>query len=77
MTIAASFSDLPAGAETAAASLLVAGILLFDLGLIVNWLQRVEDAFEEASLGNKISTAGTPLVLVGTGIFLFGVLMAV
>lgn len=76
LTIPMDFSNLPAGVETAVAALLVGGIVLFDLGLVVNWLQRVEDAFEEASLGNKISTAGTPPILIGTGILLFGVLVA-
>jgi hypothetical protein len=48
--------------------------VLFDLGLVLNWLQNVEDAFAEKSLGNKVSTIGTPLLLVGTGIVIFGVI---
>lgn len=76
LTAAVGFSELPGGVETAAAGLLVGGIALFDLGLVLNWLQQVEDAFDEASLGNKISTVGTPFVLIGTGILLFGVLVA-
>lgn len=76
LTIAVGFSDLSVRAATTAASLLVGGVVLFDLGLVVNWLQGVEDAFREKSLGNKISTAGTPLVLIGTGILFYGVLVA-
>lgn len=76
LTVAISFSTLSMGIETIAALLLVGGIALFDLGLIVNWLQGVEDAFAENSLGNKISTVGTPLVLIGTGIMLYGVVAA-
>lgn len=75
LTIAVSFSNLSTVAETTAALLLVGGVVLFDLGLAANWLQGVEDAFEERSLGNKISAAGTPLVLVGTGILLYGVIV--
>lgn len=73
LTIAVDVSPLPPGVETAAASLLVGGVVLFDLGLAFNWLQRVQDAFAEKSLGNKVSALGTPLVLVGTGIVFFGV----
>lgn len=76
LTIAAGFADLSIGAATTAASLLVGGVVLFDLGLVVNWLQGVEDAFGEKSLGNRISTVGTPLVLAGTGILFYGVLVA-
>lgn len=76
LTIAVDFSTLPSVAETAAASLLLGGIALFDLGLALNWLQGVEDAFEEESLGNKVSGLGTPLVLIGAGILLFGVVAA-
>lgn len=76
LTVAVGFSDLAAGAETTAASLLLIGIVFFDLGLVVNWLQGVEDAFAEKSLGNKISTVGAPLVLIGAAILLFGVVVA-
>ena len=76
LTVAIGFSTLSAGVETTAAVLLAVGIILFDLGLALNWLQGVEDAFAENSLGNKVSTAGTPLVLVGTGIVFYGVLAA-
>ncbi len=41
LTIAVDFADLSSGAETAAASLLVGGVVLFDLGLAFNWVQRV------------------------------------
>lgn len=77
LTIAVDFSTLSPGAETTAASLLVAGVALFDLGLALNWLQGVEDAFGEGSLGNKVSAVGTPLVLVGAGILFYGVIVAV
>lgn len=76
LTIAVGFSTLSPGIETTAAALLVAGVALFDLGLTLNWLQGVEDAFGEDSLGNKISGLGTPLVLIGAGILFFGVIAA-
>lgn len=75
LTIAVGYSNLPAGAETAAAALLVGGVVLFDAGLTMNWLQEVKDAFAENSLGNKISGAGTPLVLIGTAMLLYGVVV--
>lgn len=74
LTVAVGFADLSAGAKTAAASLFVGGVALFDAGLTVNWIQGVEDAFEKNSLGNKISTVGTPFILLGAGILLYGVL---
>lgn len=74
LTIAVGFSPLSPGTETIAASLLVGGVALFDLGLTLNWVQGVEDGFGEKSLGNKVSAAGTPLVLVGAGILFYGVL---
>ncbi len=77
LTIALGVSTLSANTETAAASVLLAGVALFDLGLAANWLQGVEDGFGEKSLGNKISAVGTPLVLIGTGILLYGVLMGI
>jgi hypothetical protein len=77
LTVAIEFSAISSGYETAAAVLLVAGMALFDLGLTTNWLQDVQDAFAEKSLGNKISAAGTPLVLVGAAIVLYGVVTAV
>lgn len=77
LTIAISFSPLSSGAETTAASLLVGGVALFDLGLTLNWIQGVQDAFGEKSLGNKVSAIGTPLVLVSTGILLYGVLVGI
>lgn len=76
LTVALDFSRLAAGVELTAASLLVGGVALFDVGLTANWLQGVEDAFEEDSLGNKISGLGTPLVLIGAGIVLYGVVAA-
>jgi hypothetical protein len=77
LTVAVDFSALSPGLETAAAWLLVGGIALFDLGLALNWLQRVEDGFAERSAGNRISGLGTPLVLLGAGILLFGVVTAI
>lgn len=76
LTVAVGFSTLSSGAEMIAASLLVGGMALFDLGLALNWFQEVEDAFEERSLGYRVSSVGTPLVLVGTGIVLYGVIVA-
>lgn len=76
LTIAVDYSLLSAGVETAGAALLVGGVALFDLGLVLNWVQGVEDGFAEKSLGNRISGAGTPFVLIGFGILLVGVLAA-
>lgn len=76
LTVAVDFSTLSPGGEALAAALLIGGVVLFDLGLTLNWIQGVEDAFEEASLGNRISTVGTPLVLLGTGILFYGVVAA-
>lgn len=74
LTVAVDFAALPSLAKTVAAALLVGGIVLFDLGLVVNWRQGVEDAFAEGSVGNTISSVGTPFVLLGAGIVLYGVL---
>ena len=76
LTAAVAFSSISTGLETTAAALLVGGVTLFDLGLALNWLQDVEDGFGERSLGNKISAAGTPLVLLGAGIVFYGVMAA-
>lgn len=76
LTIAFDFSLLSSWVETLAASLFVGGVVLFDLGLTFNWLQSIEDAFGEKSLGYKISSAGTPLVLISAGIILYGVFAA-
>ena len=76
LTVAVDFSALPAGVETIGAGLLVGGVALFDSGLVLNWIQGVADAFAEGSLGNKISGLGTPLVLIGAAILLYGVLAA-
>lgn len=73
LTVAVGFSPLSSGLETTAAALLVGGVVLFDLGLALDWLQGIEDAFEEKSLGNRVSAIGTPLVLVGAGILCYGV----
>ncbi len=76
LTIAAGFSTLSTTAETIAASLLVVGVTLFDLGLALNWLQGVEDAFGERSLGHKVSSVGVPLVLAGASVVFYGVVAA-
>ncbi len=76
LTVAVGFSSLSPGLETAAVALLLVGVALFDLGLALNWLRGVRDAFAEKALGNKISTVGTPLVLGGTGIIFYGVVAA-
>lgn len=76
LTVAVDFSPLPAGVETAAAASLVGGVALFDTGLALNWLQGVEDGFAEKSPGYRISSAGTPLVLLGAGIVCYGVVAA-
>jgi hypothetical protein len=77
LTIGVSVSTLSDKVETAAASLLLAGVVLFDSGLALNWLQGVRDGFGEKSLGNKVSAAGTPLVLIGTGVLFYGVLSGI
>lgn len=76
LTIAVDFSTLSSGIETIAASLLVGGMVFFDLGLTLNWLQDVEDAFGESSLGNKVSSVGVPLILIGASIVIYGVIAA-
>lgn len=76
LTVAVEFSVLPAGWEAGAAGALVGGIVLFDLGLTVNWLQGVKDSFAENALGGKISALGLPFVLGGAGILLVGVIAA-
>ncbi len=73
LTIAFDFSTLTSWIDTIAASFFVGGVTLFDLGLTLNWLQGIEDAFGDKSLGYKVSSAGTPLVLISAGIILYGV----
>ncbi len=77
MSIAVGFATLSSGMAITAAILLLVGMALFNLGLTFNWLQGVEDAFAEKSVGNKVSGLGTPLVLGGGGIVLFGVINTV
>ncbi len=77
LTVAVGFSALSPAFATTAASLLLGGVVLFDVGLALNWLQGVEDGFGESSLGNKVSALRTPLVLVGTGILVYGVVAAI
>ena len=67
-------SSVGAALETTGAALLVGGVVLFDLGLVWNWIQGVQDGFGEKSPGNKISAAGTPFVLLGFAILLWGVI---
>lgn len=74
LTIAFDFSTITPWIETAAASLFIIGVILFDLGLTLNWLQGVEDAFAVKSLGYRISSSGTPLILIAAGTILYGVL---
>lgn len=76
LTVAFDFSTLISWVETIAASLFVGGVILFDLGLTLNWLQKIEDAFKEKSLGYKVSSAGTPLVLTSAGIIMYGVFVS-
>lgn len=76
LTVVVGFSRLSAGAEATAAACLVGGVALFDVGLALNWLQGVEDGFGQKSVGNKLSASGTPLVLLGAGILLWGVIAA-
>lgn len=76
LTNAFGFSTLSSGVETVAASLLVSGMIFFDLGLALNWLQDIQDAFGESSLGNKISSIGVPLILIGAGIVIYGVVVS-
>ncbi|NBC66605.1 MAG: hypothetical protein GVY07_13245 [Bacteroidetes bacterium] len=76
LTIAFDFSMLAPWIEAIAASLFVGGVTLFDFGLTLNWLQSIKDAFGEKSLGYKISSAGTPLILISAGIVVYGVLTA-
>jgi hypothetical protein len=76
LTTAVGFSTLGAAWETTGAVLLVGGVALFDLGLVMNWVQGVQDGFGEKSPGNKISAAGTPLVLGGFAILFWGVITA-
>lgn len=76
LTIAFDFSTLIPWVETIVASLFLGGVILFDLGLTLNWLQKVEDSFGEKSLGYKVSSAGTPLVLISAGFIMYGVLVS-
>lgn len=76
LTIAIGFSTLSSTFEIVAASILVGGITLFDIGLTINWLQGIEDAFREKSIGNMVSSVGTPFVIIGAGIIFYGVIMA-
>lgn len=76
LTIAVRFSQISDTLETVLASALVAGVALFDVGLVVNWLRGIEDGFAENALGSTISGIGIPLVLIGAGILFFGVLSA-
>ncbi|MDZ7693614.1 MAG: hypothetical protein U5K69_21260 [Balneolaceae bacterium] len=76
LTIAFDFLNLASWIKTVAATLFVGGVILFDLGLTLNWLQGVQDAFEKKSFGYKISSAGTPLVLISAAIVVYGVFSA-
>lgn len=76
LTVAVDFAALSPWLLTVAAGALVGGVVLFDAGLALNWLQGVEDAFGEESIGNAVSTIGTPFVLGGAAIMLYGVIAA-
>lgn len=74
LTVAVGFSPLSERIETAAAYAAVSGSALFGIGNTINWLQDVQDAFEKKSIGNKMGAAGTPLIIIGVGTLLVGVL---
>jgi len=74
LAVAVGSWGLGAALQATGAGLLVGGVVLFDLGLVLNWIQGVQDGFGEKSPGNKISAAGTPLVLVGFAILFWGVI---
>lgn len=73
LTVAVEVSSLAAGAETAAAFLLLGGVVLFEVGNVVNWLRGVHDSFAEKAVGGTVSAAGAPFMLVGAGILVYGV----
>jgi hypothetical protein len=73
LTTVVGLSSLSAGLETVAASVLLAGVALFDLGLTMNWRSAVNDGFAEKALGTRVTAMGTPLVLSGTAIVFTGV----
>ena len=74
LAVAVASWGLGAVLETTGAALLVGGVVLFDLGLVLNWMQGVQDGFGQKSPGNKISAAGTPFVLIGFAILFWGVI---
>ena len=76
LTVAMNFSRQSEGLENAAASILVGGVGLFILGNSMNWLRGTEDAFADKTVGNKVAAAGTPFILAGAGILLYGVAAA-
>jgi len=77
LAAAVGYSSLGAAWEDTGAALLVGGVVLFDLGLVLNWIQGVQDGFGEKSVGNKISAGGTPLVLIGFAILFWGVMAGI
>lgn len=76
LTIAIRFSQMSGTLEIVSASALVGGVALFDIGLATNWLRGVEDGFAENAVGSTVSGLGIPLVLIGAGMLLYGVLAA-
>lgn len=76
LTIAVDFARLPDWVVIAVAGSLAGGMGLFTLGLVCNWLQGIQDAFAENAIGGKVSALGTPLVIGGGGVLLFGVVLA-
>ena len=76
LTIPVEFSALSAMMATVTAVCLLGGMVFFIGGLFLNWLQGVEDAFAENAPGGLVSAIGTPFVLAGGALLLYGVLTA-
>lgn len=73
LALAVNLSTLPAGVETFAASLLVAGSALVAAADTLCWVQGVEDAFAERPLGFYLATIQVVLASVGLLILTVGV----
>ena len=76
LTVAFGYAALSPWLKATAAAFLVAGMVFFCLGLLINWLRGVQDAFAENAVGGKVSGLGLPFVLGGAGIVFFGVFAA-
>ncbi len=70
-------SALSEGVETVAAVLLVSGIALFEIGLTMNWLQRVGDQFLEKPVGWYLLSVSAPLNLAAAALVLVGLVRGV